>query len=249
VFPFALALAFASPQQPDAEKDPTPKAVNTALYATVRILNLGVDARTASGVTIGVRDGFAYVLTANHALGQEGERRVEFFLPESGSEPEYVAESKDVIVLVKQPPADFAVVKVGLKRSGKAEYKPRIAPLPPALDRPKHFPVTAYSAGCSSPAGKDPNDPANRPVPVLVPTRIIEKRFVRNRANEIAGFWESDTPQEKGRSGGALLDARGRVLGVLAANELSQQHAYFTHLDEIQSWLKKNGYSEFFAEK
>ena len=67
------------------------------------------------------------------------------------------------------------------------------------------------------------------------------------RANDVpeAFFWQTAAKPEKGRSGGPLLDADGRVIGICAATQ--DEKGYFTHLDEILAGLKTAKYEWLWA--
>lgn len=207
-----------------------------AILACTRVTNLGTDFRYASGVTIAVQDGYAYVLTAGHALGQDGQRTVEFFGRSSYPHPEkpLVPIGNDPIVVDRLTTADFALLKVLLPV--KSEFQPVVAKLAPPLERPNRFPVKCFAVGCSN-RGEGP--------PLAVATTVIGK-YLRKVQSESAIFWETESPHDSGRSGGPLFDKQGRVIGICSANAINAakvEHGFFTHIDEIQFWMKKNGHA------
>ncbi|HEY2784807.1 MAG TPA: hypothetical protein VGJ05_07510, partial [Fimbriiglobus sp.] len=114
---------------------------------------------------------------------------------------------------------------------------PIVARLAPALDRPKHFPTTVYSIGCSEGAS-----------PTITLAKLIGTRIKKISQTDLARFWETEDPHKAGRSGGPLLDKEGRVIGICSANTTlpNSRHGYFTHLDEIEVWMQKNGYDWLF---
>ncbi len=236
MIPFLLTLSLAASPEPPTpdESNNVPAAVRLkAMYATVRVTNQGADTRFGSGVTIGVIDGYAYVLTASHVISKDGDRRVEFFTKESFPDPEKSITTlpSDITVLVSMPTPDFALLKVSLPK--KEGTRPPVAPLAPVLDRPKRFPVKVYAVGCSN-GGEGP--------PTVTVTTLIGKKLFKRSASDTAIFWETELTHEKGRSGGPLFDQDGRVIGICAANQLDVNHGYFTYLDEIQAWMTKNGH-------
>jgi hypothetical protein len=258
-----LFAAVLVPHQPPAGPEPTvPVKVMEAAAATVRVTNQ-TDFRMGSGVTFGVRDGYAYVLTANHVIGQDGARRVDFFkIDKHGQIHRYFSvQPTDVVVAARQVTADFAILKVTLPRDTKPEgdSTPPIAPnstalrvppdarLAPPFDRPKRFPVTVYSAGCNQPKDIEKN-PTAEEVPTVMEAKLIGKRFKGSGA-DLAILWETDRPQEEGRSGGPLLDNKGRIIGVCLAKDKVSLQGRFLHLDEIQAWTKKNGFGWALDEK
>jgi S1-C subfamily serine protease len=258
--PLLIAACLAAPQPPaPAEADAVPVAVKKAVPATVRVTTLGTDFRVASGVVVDVHGGIAYVLTANHALGQGGEYQVEFFSPDKQGVllPELTTQPTDITVSSsdRQATADFAILKVALRRQSvpnpvKSDSAPEKSDTPPAvtfarlappLERPKRFPTQAFAVGCDLPKDMKPS------LPTVTATTLIGKRLKRagpDRAgSEMAILWETETPHAPGRSGGPLLDKDGRVIGICLANDTGINHGLFTHLDEIQAWMKKNGYA------
>jgi len=250
--------------QPPAEGEATvPEKVERAALATVRVTNLGIsDFKIASGVTVGVQNGFAYVLTANHALGQDGDRKVEFFTDLTGDpDPAFKTLPTDVHVDARFPPADIAILKVALRDEsppGKTDPAapassppakktgpptPPVARLAPPFERPRRFPTPVYAVGLNNPKEGGKPEP-----PTVIAANLIGKKL-RRSGSDVAILWETDKPHEVGRSGGPLLDKDGRVIGVCLANDTGTNHGLFTHLDEIQAWMKKNGYAWVFEDK
>jgi hypothetical protein len=240
-----LFAAVLVPHQPPAGPESTvPVAVMKAAAATVRVTNQG----TGSGVTFGIRDGYAYVLTANHVIGQDGDRRVDFFkIDEQGQiHPTFTVQPTDVVVVARQVTADFAILKVLLPR--KAEMPPPpYARLAPPFVRPKRFPAQVYSAGFNKPKDVEKNPPAEE-VPTVTESTLIGKRFKGSGA-DLAILWETKESHEEGRSGGPLLDKEGRIIGICLAKDKVSLQGRFLHLDEIQAWMKKNGFGWALDEK
>jgi hypothetical protein len=245
-----VTLLFAAvlvPHQPPAGPEPTvPVDVMKAAAATVRVTNQGTVFQTGSGVTFGVRDGYAYVLTANHVLGQDGNRRVEFFALDKQGRiyPTPTVQPTDVSVAARQVTADFAILKVLLPRTAETPTPP-YARLAPPFERPKRFPAKVYSAGFNKP--KDPENNAEE-VPTVREATLIGKRFKGSGA-DLAILWETKESNEEGRSGGPLLDNEGRIIGICLAKDKVSHQGRFLHLDEIQAWMKKNGFGWALDEK
>jgi S1-C subfamily serine protease len=176
---------------------------------------------TGTGVVIGVKDGAAYLLTANHVATSD-RVEVQFSSRENYPKPAWFSEGATVVA--RWPDPDVALVRFPL---GKREVA--VLPLAPAWQRPKAFPAAARSVGVGSGEA------------AAVRGETIESReFVKREGKGGAFFWRTKTPSELGRSGGPLLDSRGRVIGIaVAARDGAGYHA---HHDEILAALKRDGY-------
>jgi len=223
-----IVLAAAAPPGPTVPDGPTPAAVQWAVVlGTARVSN-GTDfGAAATAVCLGTRNGESFLLTANHAVPKGQARVYEFFTKESYPKPSRSFTDGDVVVRLVE--ADLALVKV-----------PTVVDPPPAVrvagpgQRPKRFPVRAVSVGC--PAG----------VPPLARTeRITGKTLVRRGDDGVAFFWQLAERPVPGMSGGPLVDAEGRLIGVCSAYQ--DGTGYFTHLDEVLAGLKRSGYGWLIA--
>ena len=65
------------------------------------------------------------------------------------------------------------------------------------------------------------------------------KRARRPGVETAVRVWETSQPPAQGRSGGPLLDRQGQLLGIGSGS--SGGKGYFSHLDEIERFLKRNG--------
>lgn len=230
-----LFLALAAPNDPTIESAVLNQTAQwSALAACPRVVTLTGNTATATGVAIGIRDGYVYVLTAYHAVVSEREqgvteREVQFFTKESYPEPAKSFRGVEVVAKWYEP--DLALLKVTVG----ADILPTL-PLAGVDQRPKRFPFSAISVGCSKGAP-----------PTFREERVIAKRTAtRSRAKDgkdtetVAFFWELSATPVQGRSGGPLLDAQGRVIGICAASR--ENRGYYTHLDELLASLKEDGY-------
>lgn len=216
-------LAFVFPLGPSAvvpSKTLTTDAQWAAIEACPRIVNHAGNRTVGTGVVVSVRDGFAYVLTAEHVAANPEDREVQFFTRKSYPLP--ARKVRGVKVLAKYATADFSVLKVAV---GK-EPPPTVA-LAGVHQRPKSFPFDGISVGCS-----DGNPPTCRAESVL------GKKLAYRPMNSVAFFWELAVAPQAGRSGGPLLDAQGRVIGLGTAH--LDQKGYYVHLDEILAGLKRD---------
>ena len=202
-----------------------PAARWPALSATVRVSG-GEEAPVASAVCVGCRDGLAYLLTAAHAIPPGKARVFEFF-----SQAGYPRADRSVIgceELVRLASADVALVRVAVGDAAVAT-----AVLAGPGQRPRRFPLDAVSAGC----------PDGSP-PVFRRESVTGKKLVRMKGGGVAFFWETPQAPTGGMSGGPLLDATGRVIGLCTAAQ--EGRGYFVHLDEILAGLKPAGHDWLF---
>ena len=128
-------------------------------------------------------------------------------------------------VIRRWPDPDIALVRFPL---GKQTVS--VLSIAPAWQRPKSFPVEVRTIGVGS-------DQAS----TMFGDVIRAKEFVTREGKQPAFFWRTDLPPDQGRSGGPLLDDRGRIIGITVA--ASGGKGYYTHHDEIVAALKSNGHS------
>ena len=205
-------------------------AVGTALSAEAQWKAIAATPRVASGkngsfgtaVVVGHKDGFAYLLTADHVVDVPQEREFHFFTRDSYPQPVRTLKGGEILLRSEKP--DFALLRLKVGDERLPELK-----LAGPGQRPKRFPFAAVSVGC--PFGGWPQARAE-----TVAAKLLK------RVNDLpeAFFWETAAKPEKGRSGGPLLDADGRVIGLCAAAQ--DEKGYFTHLDEILAGLKREKY-------
>ena len=194
-----------------------------AVEATARVSAGDVPGPVATAVCVGVSGGDAYLLTADHVIPSGQARQYEFFTRRSYPRPAFALVGSGVVVRVTG--ADLALVKVPLT----GPERPGVLALAPAFDRPKRFPAAGGAVGC----------PDGLP-PLVRAERITGKPFVRRPPDGDGFFWQTARAPDPGMSGGPLLDASGRVIGVCAAARGAG--GYYTHLDEVHAALKRSGY-------
>lgn len=235
MFP-ALLLALAAPPDAPPVVDPAAlpaRAQWAALAACPRVASRvdgTTNSATATGVAVGFRDGSAYVVTALHGIPDlVAEREVEFFTEQSYPRParRFLA----VEVAARWPEPDLALLRVKVG----PDPVPTL-PLAGPGQRPVRFPFDALSVGCS-----------NGSPPTCRAEAVRAKRPVSRGDKGLAFFWELAAPPVPGRSGGPLLDDRGRVIGICSAGQGGR--GYYTHLDEVLVGLKRKGYDWLWQEK
>lgn len=216
---FALALLLPIPEMPiiAASSFPVKQQWNAIEACPVIQTTKG----NGSGVVIGKREGFLYVLTAAHVVPFDA-AGIEFYTRDSWPKPAWRAEEARV---VQKWPND---VDLALVRCQVGSRDPGLLSLAAPRQRPKEFPVTTYTVGA-----------ARGIAPTFEIDSVLAKRLVRSKLESpgVTFFWEMERRSRPGRSGGPLLDPQGNVIGICAATQGGR--GYYVHLDEIQAALKR----------
>jgi Trypsin-like peptidase domain len=199
------------------------KAQTAALTATVRIRNLEVMAE-GSGIILGRKGGFVYILTAQHVIAKTKRLEIATFTAASYPRPARVYHSC-VVVAQTNDLRDLALVRMVTD-----DKMPGSLPLCPARLAPDEKDFKALTVGCA----------ADKPPTCLLETVGGKKRIRRQAEEEPAAFWEVGTENPEGRSGGPLVDKRGLLIGVCSG--VNKDKAYFCHIDEINAFLERNGF-------
>jgi len=208
-----------------AESTDFPKAMQVAaVSATVRVVNVE-NQSGGSGVIVGRKGRFVYVLTAYHVAGETGRLEVATFAEKASPKAprvypavRLVARAGGVrdlallrVVTTDPMPAPLSLCPARLLPDGKEGFK-------------------ALSVGC-----------AGGEAPTCLVEEVVGKRRVRRTgAGQPADCWEVGRKQQVGRSGGPLVDRRGYLLGVCSGT--NEGKSYFCHTDEARAFLKESGF-------
>jgi len=217
-----FTLVLLTPPGPTVPDGPVSAGTQWAvLQGTARVSN-GESGAAASAVCLGTSGRFSYFLTASHAVPKGHARLYEFFTKESYPKPSHTYSGGEVVVRMDDP--DLALVKV----TTGVGAPPSVRVAGPG-QRPKRYPFYAISIGC----------PAFSP-PLARGERVTGKTLVHRSEDGDAFFWKVASPPVGGMSGGPLVDAEGRLIGVCSATQGGV--GYYTHLDEILAGLRRHQY-------
>jgi S1-C subfamily serine protease len=194
--------------------------------ATVRVSDAAT-ASVGSGVVIGVRGGFAYVLTAAHVLGPDAKAQVETLTPSGTAAAGSRYDSCELVF--RAPESDVAVVRLPAGKRNWATVR-LAAPSGGAAG-----PDAVWSVGCDD--GKEATIEA---------VALTERKLVKRKDGTGAFFWAARGEAVRGRSGGPLLDAEGRLLGICSGTQ--EGISYYVHLGEIRNALEDHFLRWVFAE-
>jgi S1-C subfamily serine protease len=214
-----LSLTLENPIEVVESSDFPAETQRTAVTATVRIKTA---AGEGSGVIVGNNRGVVYILTANHVVDPAERLEVETFSRASYPRPETAFREARVVAQSKEQ--DLALVRLVSKDALPACLS--VCP-PAAVPQDKEF--AALSVGCA--AGKAPSCSAEKV--------RGKKRVQRPGEKAPVTAWEMARPPQEGRSGGPLIDGRGRVIGICSG--AGDGKGYYCHAEAIHRFLKLNG--------
>jgi S1-C subfamily serine protease len=222
---FMLASLLALPGQIETvdSRDFSKEAQIAAVTATVRVLNLSRGVQ-GSGVIVGRKGSFIYILTAHHLVGSAERLQVLTYPAASYPRPARIYRSVRVVAEADDT-RDLALIRVV-----SDDPLPGSLGLCPARVVPDGSGFKALTVGC--PGGASP---------ACMLDEVAGKKFARRQEGDRpAAFWEVDRQQKEGMSGGPLVDRRGYLIGVCSGT--TRDKSYFCHPDEIRRFLKENGF-------
>lgn len=172
-----------------------------------------------SGVVLGSDDsGRLYILTAFH-ITEANIQAVDLYSLSSDTYPRSHQRLRPVEVISDSSRRDLAILRSVQPIS--EEVRSLTISKSPITTLPKHV----YSCGFTERFG-----------PVTHAETILKKVTKRRPGQpKPTILWQTDSPQELGRSGGPLLDSKGNLLGI--ASGADNEHGYYTHHDEIVAQL------------
>jgi hypothetical protein len=199
-------------------EEEVPRAVkDKAVAATVKVVNVAEE-RQGSGVIIRRHGPHVYVLTANHVVAKA--KKLELHVRREKGEPKVY---RSATVLAGSPQADLAIIRLA-----SSDDFPVALPVCEKGKGPRARSFQAISAGWPK-------------VEATAQEEKVKQKVLLRRPGEKESVWSYETERKPthGRSGGPLVDAAGRVLGVASGHDAAA--GYFTHFDEIHRFLRQNG--------
>jgi S1-C subfamily serine protease len=221
MFPF-LWMVLVCQGQP-----PTSQLEHSIGQATVRIYNAAKD-EGGSGVVIGRVGPIAYVLTAAHVV--EKAENVEIQVSSGGdADGKPRVFNAEVVARTSSQVQDLALLRLKAAR----DELPAVVRVRAGSGLSGKDLDGARSIGCAT---------TRQPTPVVEAESVLNAPLVRKAgASASARFWRCRKMPAPGRSGGALLHRDGSLIGICSGDD--GKAGYYTHLDEIQRFLKANGLS------
>jgi S1-C subfamily serine protease len=226
-----VSLALLSPA--DVPPEPPRSVRFDGFNATVRVTDPATE-MVGTGAVIASKDGFTYIVTAAHLLTRDSTPTIETFAAAKPTEADAAFEKSTV--LFRTTDSDLAVVRVP---AGKRVWS-SLALAPETVSKGtvdrKGAPDRGWAIGCDD--GKAPR---------LEDVAILGTKVVRKGKDGLAKVWQTKGKTVGGRSGGPLLDAKGRLLGLCSGTQGDE--SYYAHADEIRLALDKHGLQWIYLEK
>jgi S1-C subfamily serine protease len=191
-----------------------------AVTATVRL----VDRKRSivgSGVVVGHDKEWWYLLTASHLVEAPDQLEIQLYRDKDFPRPFEVV-AKPEIVARSSKLRDLVLLRIPIKAGAEMAVKWEPKEMPE--DKP---PLHAMAIGCES--GQAPK---------LTITKVLAAQPGKQLEDETAVlFWEVAEKHAPGRSGGPLVDAKGRLLGICSGT--NKEKTYYVHWSEIGAFFKE----------
>lgn len=187
-------------------------------WATVRIQNM-TQGGYGSGVIVLAERGQYHILTARHVAGPEDSIRVLTYSSDSGDKPRHTFYERACKVMGAAKGADdLAVICVV---AGKPA--PGVVSICPKKKATRETTIPVLLAGMNAAGAPE------------FKQMDATKRKVRLPGQGLLTLWSVDKEQEKGWSGGPLVDQQGRLVGICSGR--SEGKGYFCTLEQIHQML------------
>jgi S1-C subfamily serine protease len=184
-----------------------------ALSATIRV---STGTTEGSGVVISRVGVVSYALTAAHVV--QGRDKVSVFpLTEAPGMP---ALETDVVTRTSIAGADLAVLRIQ-DPAGRVRKAIEVA------EKTRTAPFAAFSIGL----------PGTDRRTIRSETAVSAPNV--KKENETARFWKCSDVSTEGRSGGPLVDASGKLIGICSGSD--EKSGYYTHMDGILEIVRSSG--------
>lgn len=203
-----------------------PRALQVrAVESTVRVFQPALRGE-GSGVVVKYEAGTTYILTAHHVVPAEQPNAdlVEItFFPQG--KPPFMLKGQ---VSARMTNEDLAVIVVRMKQA-----PPGVSPICPKTAAPDRFlkkPLPVLTVGMGPLA-----------TPEVIVDHITEHKLVSKPDGSQAFHWEAGKSQAIGRSGGPLLDAECRVIGICSGTK--SKKGYYISVYEFPKALSNKGFA------
>ena len=208
------------PKRPEALVDNAMNANRRGSTVCIANRTRGVE---ANGVIIDRIGGVVYLLTAAHLFGPDDRLEVLVFPPNDADGRFVVVKEVKVEATSDKFKQDLAILRIAVD--------PRFIGEPIKLAPLQSVPMPEFKA--FSVAATPETGAFDRPELVLESAQI-------GKGDDSFWFWKTKAIPEPGRSGGPLLDASGRLIGICSGSD--GKVGLYTHLEEIQSLLRQNAF-------
>ncbi|QDV84645.1 S1 family peptidase [Planctomycetes bacterium TBK1r] len=187
-----------------------------------------------SGVVVAMREGSFDVVTAYHVIEKPGRYGIESFRSSSAVGTTLRHAPSAVTILRSDPDIDLAYLRVtALIRPAEcvavAAAEPRLFDSSEPSDRAEPSILNeAWIVDCTGSGA-----------PVVSRVSDVTRRTARRSEDDVGvAYWRLGQESSPGMSGSALLDKRGRLIGVASGN--SDGSAYYCGVEALREFVERN---------